>query len=117
VNPISTTIEPLDRREFLRQTLVTATTSAAIGSVTRAPAAGSSLAPTVQKQAELFLEHFVERWLPVQTAVEEANWIASTDVSEAHTAAQVAKNLELNRFVGAPDVIATVRITTMQSVR
>jgi len=105
---MSNAIGPLDRREFLRQTLVTATALAAIGSVTRAPTASSSLAPMVQKQAELFLEHFVEGWLPLQTAAEEANWAASTDVSEAHTAAQVAKNLELSRFVGSPNVIATV---------
>ena len=55
------------------------------------------------------LEHFIGGWLPLQTAAEEANWAASTDVSEAHTGLQVAKNLELNRFVGAPQVIETVQ--------
>jgi peptidyl-dipeptidase A len=70
--------------------------------------ASSSALPTVQNQADAFLSHFVEGWLPLQTAAEEANWAASTDVSEVHTATQVVKNLELNRFVGAPDVIAMV---------
>ena len=56
-----------------------------------------------------FLSEFVDGWLPLQTAAAEANWTASTDVSEAHTAAQVAKNLAVNRFVGDPRVIDTVR--------
>ena len=102
----------LDRRDFLR-----CSAAAAVGSTFGIPgvaqgdgdARGSCTLPTIQSQADLFLSQFVEGWLPLQTAAEEANWSASTDVSEAHTAEQVAKNLELNRFVGAPDVIATVR--------
>ena len=64
---------------------------------------------TPEEQAMQFLEHFIEGWLPLQTAAEEANWAAWTDVSESHTVLQVAKNLEVNRFVGAPQVIETVQ--------
>jgi len=101
----------LDRRGFLGGCVVAAV-GGAIGIPEVGPGegedAGSSALPTVQNQADAFLAHFVEGWLPLQTAAEQANWSASTDVSEAHTATQVVKTLELNRFVGAPDVIATV---------
>ena len=65
-------------------------------------AAGSALAPTVEERSRQFLKEYVDGWLPLETAASEANWAASTDVSEAHTAAQVARNLELNRYVGSP---------------
>ena len=102
----------LDRRDFLRGSMV-AMVAGAIAIPENVPgeteADGLFLAAKTQKRAELFLDGFVEGWLPLQTAAEEANWAASTDVSEAHTAAQVARNLELNRYVGAPRVIDTVR--------
>src|SRR5262249_51195237 len=37
-----------------------------------------------------------------------ASWIASTDVSESHTAAQVVANQKVNEFIGSPKVIETV---------
>ena len=66
-------------------------------------------AASLQDEADAFLARFVPGWLPLETAADEADWAASTDVSEAHTAAQVARNLELNRYVGATEVIDTVR--------
>jgi peptidyl-dipeptidase A len=101
---------PIDRRDFLRGCL-TAGTAGAMGIPTtaRGEIAGSLLVASPQEEADAFLTRFVAGWLPLRTAAEEADWAAATDVSEAHTAAQVAKNLELNRYVGAPEVIATVR--------
>ena len=102
----------LDRREFLCGSVVAAAAGAlGIPDAARAESriAGLSLAPTVPEQAAVFLEQFVEGWLPLQTAAAGANWVAGTDVSESHTSDQVAKNLELNRFAGAPRVIETVQ--------
>src|SRR5262245_20664028 len=103
------TTRPLDRRDFLRQSLAAASSSAAIGAVAPPSDAGFANAASPQEEADAFLAHFVAGWLPLRAAAEEADWSAATDVSEAHTAAQVARNLELNRYVGAPKVIATVR--------
>ncbi len=77
--------------------------------VAQGEAGGFTLAASIQEEADAFLARFVAGWLPLQTAAEEANWAASTDVSEAHTDAQVARNLELNRYVGDPEVIDIVR--------
>ena len=96
----------LDRRDFLRGSLATAV---GMPLVAQGEAGGFTLAASIQEEADAFLARFVAGWLPLQTAAEEANWAASTDVSEAHTAAQVARNLELDRSVGAPEVIDTVR--------
>ena len=100
----------IDRRVFLRSS-VAITAAGAVGIPTAVPqeAAGSSLAPTVEQRSRRFLSEFVNGWLPLKTAAAEASWAASTDVSEAHTAAQVARNIELNRYVGSPQVIDTVR--------
>jgi peptidyl-dipeptidase A len=100
---------PLDRRDFLRGSLAVAAGAMGVPVIAEAEAAGGALAPTVEQRARAFLREFVPGWLPLETAASEANWAASTDVSEAHTAAQVARNLELNRYVGAPRVIDTVR--------
>jgi peptidyl-dipeptidase A len=101
-----------DRREFLRSSVIV-TTAGALGiseaGLAEVASIGAGLTVTAEEQAVQFLKQFVGGWLPLQTAAEEANWAASTDVSEAHTALQVAKNLEVNRFVGAPPVIETVQ--------
>jgi peptidyl-dipeptidase A len=94
----------LDRREFLRGSLA----SAAAGAL-GVPAADAVDGVTLDQMAREFLDGFVKDWLPLQTAAEEANWAASTDVSESHTAAQVAANLAVNRYVGDPRVIDTVK--------
>jgi peptidyl-dipeptidase A len=98
-NPESTS--PIDRRAFLRQSAALA----AIGSFTPALRA----AETPQEEANAFLARYVQGWLPKDTASSEASWIALTDVTEEHTQNQVAKTLELNRFVGDPQVIETVK--------
>jgi peptidyl-dipeptidase A len=94
----------LDRREFLRGSL-----AAAAAGTLGVPAAGAVDGSTLDQEACAFLDGFVKGWLPLQTAAEQANWTASTDVSEAHTAAQVAANLAVNRYVGDPKVIDTVK--------
>lgn len=92
----------IDRRVFLRSS-VAITAAGALGIPAAVPqeAAGSSFTPTVEQRSRRFLSEFVNGWLPLETAASEANWAASTDVSEAHTAAQVVRNLEVNRYVGA----------------
>jgi peptidyl-dipeptidase A len=64
---------------------------------------------TPQEEAEAFLTSYVKGWLPLETAANEASWTASTDVSEAHTAAQVTANQKVNEFVGPPEVITKVK--------
>ena len=76
--------------------------TAGVADTTIGAAKGRAQSPTVEQRARRFLGEFVEGWLPLQTAAAEADWAASTDVSEAHTAAQVAQNLVVNRFVGDP---------------
>lgn len=96
----------LDRRDFLRGSLA----AAAVGmpGAPRGEAAGA-VPPSIQREADAFLARYVPGWLPLETAASEADWAASTDVSEAHTATQITRKLELNRYVGAPEVIDTVR--------
>ena len=95
----------LDRRDFLRGSLAAAV---GISLIAQAEADGAPAA-SIQQEADAFLARFVPGWLPLETAASEANWVAMTDVTEAHTTAQIARNLEVNRYVGAPEVIDTVR--------
>ena len=92
----------IDRRSFLRGAMA----AGAVG-IAGGPGALAGLA-SPQAEADAFLSEFIPGWLPLQTAAAEADWAAATDVSEAHTAAKVARNLELNRYAGAPEVIDTV---------
>jgi peptidyl-dipeptidase A len=95
-----------DRRAFLRQTLAAAAAGPlAIAADSRARGAG----PSAQEEADAFLASYVEGWLPLETDANGAAWVASTDVTEAHTAEQVEKNQALSEFVGAPRVIEAVR--------
>jgi peptidyl-dipeptidase A len=102
----------LGRRHFLRRSVATAATGA-MGTLRTPGAARAGYTHCVgappQEEADAFLSRFVQGWLPLRTAAEEADWVASTDVSEVHTSVQVAKNIELDRYVGAPEVIKTVR--------
>ena len=97
----------LDRRDFLLRTA--ALTAGTLGLETTARSGAALALSTPQEEAEAFLAAYVKGWLPLETAANEASWAASTDVSEAHTAAQVAANQKVNEFVGAPDVIAKVK--------
>ena len=93
-----------DRREFLRVALAATAAGAALP--------GSSLASAsadLKAEAAAFLERYDAGWLPRETAANEAAWAALTDVTPAHTAAQVAAAGPLNEFVGSPEVIATTR--------
>src|SRR5258708_6049592 len=92
-----------DRRDFLR--LALAASAMATGALPRASAGPRGLADDAQD----FLKGYDAGWLPLETAANDAAWVASTDVSEAHTAAQVAKNQALSEFVGSPRVIETTR--------
>jgi peptidyl-dipeptidase A len=91
------------RREFLRRALA----SAAAGPLAARAALGAP--KTAQEEADAFLARYVEGWLPKLTAANEASWVGMTDVSEAHTAAQVAKNQAVNEYVGDRKVIEEVR--------
>lgn len=92
-----------DRRTFLKQ-------SAALAAVGAAPGAAlAGLAQTPQEQADAFLARYTDAWLPLDTAASEAAWVASTDVSEEHSEAQVEATLAVNRVVGAPKVIERLK--------
>lgn len=99
----------LDRREFLYSNwaMVVTAGTVSLGEVVRG---GSTLtaATTHQAEAEAFLTEYTQAWLPLETAAQEAAWAAATDVTEAHTAAQVAAMQKVNEFVGSKQVIETV---------
>src|SRR4051812_37281581 len=87
-----------DRRTFLRRGLAAAAGPSLLGTVAR-----GGLVPSIQEEADAFLEEYVAGWLPRETAAQEAAWTAATDVSEEHTAATVRATLAVNRVVGAPE--------------
>ncbi|WP_435008652.1 M2 family metallopeptidase [Tundrisphaera lichenicola] len=104
--PEPTSIPTHARRSFLRRALALASAGPmALGASLRASAFDG---PTIAR-AEEFLGGYVRGFLPLYTAANEAAWAASTDVSEAHTAAQIEKAQALNEFVGSPRVINAVR--------
>src|SRR5579864_3549843 len=92
------------RREFVHQTLTAAAMGPVLGGIDELLASGS-----VQEEADRFLERYVDGWLPLETAANEASWIALTDVTEAHTSAQVARSQAASEYVGAAWVIDTAR--------
>jgi peptidyl-dipeptidase A len=96
------------RREFLIQSATLAGTGLVSGFV---PAMGAtvSLAPTPQEEADAFLARYVNAWLPLETAANEASWVAATDVSEEHSKRQVELTLAVDRMVGAPKVIERIK--------
>ena len=91
------------RRDFLGRTL------AATCVPLLAASSGRAALATAQEEADAFLAEYVQGWLPLETAANQASWAALTDVSEAHTAAQVEKAQALNEFVGSKRVIETVK--------
>jgi peptidyl-dipeptidase A len=91
-----------DRRRFLVQSLA----------VIASPAVASAARLTdesVQESATRFLEEYNTSWLPLETASNNAAWTALTDVTEAHTAAQVAASQKLNDFVGSKPVLEKLK--------
>src|SRR4051794_35293042 len=106
---MSETEARLDRREFLCGSFAVAAGVVGIPRAARGTAPAIAPRGSIQEEADAFLARFVPGWRPLYTAAEEANWVASTDVNEAHTATKVARNLEHDRYVGAPEVIETVR--------
>src|SRR5262249_43988214 len=96
----------VDRRDFLRYAAagVIAVPLEKRGSVDHVPSRDDP-----QAEATAFLARYVEAWLPRETALNEAQWLAQIDVSESHTQAQVSRTLELNKVVGSLDVIETVQ--------
>ncbi len=96
---------PLARRSFLRRALAASTVGPiALGEMARGAVQDRALAA----EAGEFLAGYVRGFLPLSTAANNASWAASTDVSEAHTAEQIARGQALNEFVGTPRVIETV---------
>ncbi|AMV39173.1 M2 family metallopeptidase [Planctomyces sp. SH-PL62] len=85
-----------DRRDFLKA-------AAALAAAGAMP--GRAGAAEIRDEVDAFLKDYTTRWLPLETKAGEAAWAASTDVSEAHTAAQVAANQAVNQVVGSPEVI------------
>ena len=104
--PVPSPIPPHGRRDFLRRALAAASAGPiALGGM----ASGMVADPSWQRDADDFLAGYVKGYLPLYTESSRASWAASTDVSEAHTAGQIARGQALNEFVGAPRVIETVR--------
>ncbi len=100
--PESSSSPALPRREFLRR-------AAAASVAVPLLASSEALGATAQREADAFLAKYVDGWLPLEAAANQASWTALTDVTEAHTAAQVAKNQALNEFVGSREVIDGVK--------
>jgi peptidyl-dipeptidase A len=96
----------VDRRGFLLQTVAATAGTIGLGATVRGGSALGYVTP--QEEATAFLASYVEGFLPLRTAAEEASWIASTDVSETHTAAQVAANQKVNEFIGSPRAIEMI---------
>jgi len=97
----------LDRRDFLRTTVAMAAGGAGLASIPAVAAAGRADS-AVKAQADAFLADYVKAWLPLDVKAMEAAWVASTDVSDAHTQARVEANQAVDRVVGAPEVITKV---------
>ncbi|QEH39128.1 Angiotensin-converting enzyme [Aquisphaera giovannonii] len=89
----------VDRREFLRAGM------AAAAAVAASPGAAMAARPPIQEVAEAILEEYVRDVLPLMVASNEASWAASTDVSEAHSAAQAEAMQRLYEKAGARRVI------------
>jgi peptidyl-dipeptidase A len=60
-------------------------------------------APAIEAQE--FLRFYNDMWVELATVAAENDWIAATDVSDAHTAASVASNESLAAFTGNAAVI------------
>lgn len=102
-----------DRRTFLRQSLAAATAGPSL----LGAAASAGGVASAQDEADAFLMDYATKWLPLETAANEAAWAAATDVSEEHTAATVRATLALNRVVGAPEVIARIKALLAQKTQ
>ena len=101
--PVPSPIPPLGRRDFLRRVVATSAGPLMIGTT------GWAAEPDWEALAGAFLKDYVGGYLPLYTAASEASWAASTDVSEAHTAEQIARGQALNEFVGSPKVIEALQ--------
>jgi len=97
----------LDRRDFLRTSVAIAAAAGGAGPLSTA-ARASQADSVVKADADAFLANYVEAWLPLEIKATEAAWVASTDVSEAHSAARVEATQAVDRVVGSPEVIAKV---------
>ena len=101
--PLPQPVVETHRRSFLK----TSAGSLILGGTVARAAAGIQDSP--QAQADVFLAQYVKDWLPLETALSEAQWRALTDVSPAHTQEQVTRALDVNRVTGSPQVIETVK--------
>jgi peptidyl-dipeptidase A len=70
---------------------------------------GPSSAPTAQQEADAFLASYNGYLQPVYTADVEANWKASTDVTEQHTGERIGADNVYAAFAGSPLVINTTK--------
>ncbi|WZO98468.1 M2 family metallopeptidase [Isosphaeraceae bacterium EP7] len=95
-----------DRRAFLKQALAAASAGPLVLGL--GPAAEGAAATPAEAEARAFLADYERNWLPLDTASSEAAWNAATDVSEAHTAEQVARAQAVNEYVGSREVINAV---------
>lgn len=98
----------LNRRDAIKATAALGA-SAALGGVAGcastsglanvgAPATGMNEAS--RRDARAFLADYNRRFQPLYYGASQAQWVASTDVSDAHTEASIAAQTPLNEFVG-----------------
>ncbi|WP_165224702.1 M2 family metallopeptidase [Aquisphaera insulae] len=98
----------VDRREFLRTGITAAAAVAGAGTgagLSTSAAMAAAARPPIEEVAETFLEEYVRDVLPLMVASNEASWTASTDVSEAHSAAQASAMEKVYEKAGARRVI------------
>jgi peptidyl-dipeptidase A len=93
-----------DRRTFLRQAL-----TLAAGPLCSTAGASAQVPVQPDAKAGAFLAEYERAWLPLESAANDAQWTALTDVTETHTAAQVARMQALNEYVGSTQVIRKLK--------
>lgn len=65
-------------------------------------------ADAARAECAKFLDFYTSAWIEIYTISSEADWVAGTDVSDAHTAASVASNKAFAAFTGNVYIIKKV---------
>ncbi|MFO0973233.1 MAG: M2 family metallopeptidase [Phycisphaerae bacterium] len=93
----------LSRRTLIKSAAA-ATAAAALPQLTGCSDAVGPVAETstTRDQAADFLRRYERGYQPIYTRASAADWISSTDVSDAHTKTAAEAHLEMYRFVGDP---------------
>lgn len=63
----------------------------------------------LRREAQRFLDRYNNEYQSLYYAASQAQWVASTDVSDAHTEASIAAQKPLNQFVGERERLETIQ--------